>query len=458
MTKNPQAVLDVLEFYTENMVSRNTVPIGGGASFPSISTSATSLSESSSRTLYSPPSPPRSPGLDRRHSRSFDMDRLGGTIPRDGFRPAAPPPTRKAGAVDPRVPPQQQPPRRSEDPSAFAPASGMQDLYGAGGNPFAQRANYAPAVASPLSPSALPAAQRVMSPTEGGSLRREKRDKDGAAARPDVGAAAAAAAERAKSPAAKPAPGAGAQVAVAPKKKKEKQSNPAADAAALEKLRTIVSKGDPTALYTKIKKVGQGASGSVYLARSVGASASTPPVAIKQMDLAQQPRKDLIVNEILIMREFRHPNIVNFLDSFLVKNELWVVMEYMEGGPLTDIIDHNTMSEAQIACVVRETLGGLAHLHRMQIIHRDIKSDNILLNYDGNVKIIDFGYCAKLTADKGKRATLVGTPYWMAPEVVKQKHYDAKVDIWSLGIMAIEMVEGEPPYMDEEPLKALYLI
>ncbi|GAA6025215.1 hypothetical protein JCM10207_001493 [Rhodosporidiobolus poonsookiae] len=224
----------------------------------------------------------------------------------------------------------------------------------------------------------------------------------------------------------------------------------------MAKLRSVCSKDDPNALYSKIKKVGQGASGSVFVAKVLANGAK---VAIKQMDLSHQPRKELIVNEILVMKESQHPNIVNFLDSFLVNGaELWVVMEFMEGGALTDIIDSNTLEEDQISCISNETCKGLQHLHAQSIIHRDIKSDNVLLDAQGHVKITDFGFCAKLTDQKSKRATMVGTPYWMAPEVVKQKEYGAKVDIWSLGIMAIEMIENEPPYLDEEPLKALYLI
>lgn len=230
------------------------------------------------------------------------------------------------------------------------------------------------------------------------------------------------------------------------------------EAQIINNLKKIVDKENPKFLFDLIEKAGQGASGAVYLAKR---KVDNKKVAIKQMDLKLQSRKELIINEISIMKDSHHKNIVNFLNAYLVNDSnLWVIMEYMEGGSLTEVIENNdfALTETQIATVCNETLKGLQHLHKKHIIHRDIKSDNVLLDSHGNVKITDFGFCAKLTDQKKKRETIVGTPYWMAPEVVKQKEYDEKVDVWSLGIMTIEMIEGEPPYLNEEPLKALYLI
>uniref|UniRef100_A0A8C9U2U4 non-specific serine/threonine protein kinase n=1 Tax=Scleropages formosus TaxID=113540 RepID=A0A8C9U2U4_SCLFO len=192
---------------------------------------------------------------------------------------------------------------------------------------------------------------------------------------------------------------------------KQKKKGKMTDEEIMEKLRTIVSIGDPKKKYTRYEKI-----------------------------------------------ELKNPNIVNFLDSFLVGEELFVVMEYLAGGSLTDVVTETCMDEAQIAAVCRECLQALEFLHANQVIHRDIKSDNVLLGMDGSVKLTDFGFCAQITPEQSKRSTMVGTPYWMAPEVVTRKAYGPKVDIWSLGIMAIEMVEGEPPYLNENPLRALYLI
>ena len=141
----------------------------------------------------------------------------------------------------------------------------------------------------------------------------------------------------------------------------------------------------PENLFAEIR-----ASGGVFTAYQVGTNLC---VAIKQMDLDKQPKKDLIINEILVMRASRHPNIVNYIDSFLYKNDLWVVMEYMEGGSLTDVVTANLMTEGQIAAVSKETCLGLEHLHRHGVIHRDIKSDNVLLSLAGDIKLSEWKDC-----------------------------------------------------------------
>eukprot|EP00002_Diphylleia_rotans_P000095 TRINITY_DN1004_c0_g1_i4.p1 TRINITY_DN1004_c0_g1~~TRINITY_DN1004_c0_g1_i4.p1 ORF type:complete len:471 (-),score=129.64 TRINITY_DN1004_c0_g1_i4:496-1908(-) len=222
------------------------------------------------------------------------------------------------------------------------------------------------------------------------------------------------------------------------------------------KLEDMIMTDDPTRLFIGLRKVGEGASGLVFFAKN---SKTKADVAIKKIDRLAEANQKLIKAEIYNMRRINHPSIVAYLGSYFAGNEIWVVLEFMDGGSLTEIVTGSKkMTEPQIARVTNDTLSALGYLHQLGYIHRDIKSDNILVNSKGEVKLADFGYCALLTKERAKRTSVVGTPYWMAPELVRGQEYGTKVDIWSTGIMIIEMIDGEPPYMDYPPIRALFLI
>jgi len=182
---------------------------------------------------------------------------------------------------------------------------------------------------------------------------------------------------------------------------------------------TLVTQESPELKYILAgsSPLGVGASGTVCQATVI---ATGDTVAIKKMDIAVQPKKELIITEIEVMRGLKHPNIVNYIECYRVNSELWVVMEYLDGGSLTDVVTETVLDEGQIAGINAKCLDALAFLHAREIIHRDIKSDNVLLGMNGEVKLIDFGFCAQLSSDCRKRDTVVGTPYWMAPEIVSR--------------------------------------
>ncbi|XP_064507949.1 serine/threonine-protein kinase PAK 3-like isoform X2 [Pseudopipra pipra] len=216
----------------------------------------------------------------------------------------------------------------------------------------------------------------------------------------------------------------------------------------LKKLRSIVSVGDPMKKYIEWEKIASGGFGTVYAATD---TATGGEVAIKQVCLQKQLKKEQIVDELIVMRDNKHPNIVNYLDSYLFGDKLWIVMEYLDGGSLSAVVKEVSMSEGMMAAVSRECLQALAFLHCHQVIHRDLKGDNILLGMDGSVKLADFGLAARITPEQSKRSSVVGTAHWMAPEYLTKEEYGPKVDIWALGITVIEMLEGEPPYFWERP-------
>eukprot|EP01103_Thecamoeba_quadrilineata_P008570 TRINITY_DN18303_c0_g1_i1.p1 TRINITY_DN18303_c0_g1~~TRINITY_DN18303_c0_g1_i1.p1 ORF type:complete len:459 (-),score=86.76 TRINITY_DN18303_c0_g1_i1:1282-2616(-) len=220
---------------------------------------------------------------------------------------------------------------------------------------------------------------------------------------------------------------------------------------------SIVTQTDPNTIYNDEKKIGQGAFGEVYWAVD---SRVNKAVAIKKMSLSQNNIKHLIT-EVYIQKTCYHPNIVHLLDCYLIGDQFWVVLEYMGGGSLTTILEqfpNVQLTEPQIAYICLESLKSLSYMHTLHRLHRDIKSDNILIGDNGEVKLADFGFAAQLTTKQMKRNTVIGTPYWMAPELIESHDYGPKVDVWSMGIMVREMLEGEPPYMDLPSAKALFLI
>jgi len=198
--------------------------------------------------------------------------------------------------------------------------------------------------------------------------------------------------------------------------------------------------------------------GEVFLSTNVRTGEK---VAIKKMQINKKNREEYLAVEIGIMKTCQHENIVRFIDSYQVDDIVWVVMEYCGGGSLLEIVeiyDQFRLNERQVAYITRECVKALFYVHSMGRLHRDIKSNNILLSSKGQVKITDFGFAAQLTEEKQQRNTILGTAYWMAPEVIKGAEYGPKVDIWSLGILVTEMVQGAPPYLNLPPTKALLYI